>query len=330
MASTTTTSSSSIDPTLQPYLTAGLDRAKSLFMTGPGPQYYQGQTYASPDAYTTQAIQQQAQRAINGNPLNQQAQNYVGNFLSGGQQSPAMSFYQNTMNGQYGSGSPMSQMQQIANGSMLNSNPYMDQMFNAASGAVKAGVNSSFEGAGRTGSGAHAAAMTQQLGNMAANMYGSNYAQERQNQLNAQGALANAQMAGAQGAQGAFNNQNSMGMYAANMAPQLAANDYNDISRLAASGAANEQIAQQGITADMNKWNYNQQLPYGQLSGYLSSVYGTPMGQIGTTTQNYSSNNIAGGLAGGLGGYMLGNALGGYGTTGAVLGGLAGLGGLLG
>jgi hypothetical protein len=55
-------------------------------------------------------------------------------------------------------------------------------------------------------------------------------------------------------------------------------------------------------------------LPYQQLQGYLSSVYGSPMGSYGTQTtqqplyQNRTAGALGGALAGGLGGYALGQA----------------------
>jgi len=115
--------------------------------------------------------------------------------------------------------------------------------------------------------------------------------------------------------------------------------------QLAQVGAAREAIAAQPLQEQMARFNFGQQLPYQQLSGYLSSVYGSPMGSYGTQTQTMPSNPIIGGLAGAgvgyLGGqginYLMGGgsqALGSFGNyvmnpTGAGLGGAA-LGGLLG
>lgn len=49
----TTTQTSSVDPALLPYLTQGLQRAQSLFLTGQQPEFFPGQTYVSPSAATT-------------------------------------------------------------------------------------------------------------------------------------------------------------------------------------------------------------------------------------------------------------------------------------
>jgi hypothetical protein len=88
----------------------------------------------------------------------------------------------------------------------------------------------------------------------------------------------------------------------------------------------------------MTRYAYEQRLPYEQLSGYLSSVYGSPLGSFGTPAPQpqYSPNRtvgaLGGALAGGLGGYALGQAFpslgfgGGYGlpALGAIGGGLLG------
>jgi hypothetical protein len=105
-------------------------------------------------------------------------------------------------------------------------------------------------------------------------------------------------------------------------------------------GAAREQIAAQPLQEQMARFQFGQQLPYQQLSGYLSSVYGSPMGSFGTQTQSTSmpSNPIINTAAGAGLGYLGGQALGsfinntpfsltspsGYGVAGGALGGLLG------
>jgi hypothetical protein len=108
--------------------------------------------------------------------------------------------------------------------------------------------------------------------------------------------------------------------------------------QLAQVGAAQETIAAQPLQQQLAEYQFNQQLPYQQLQGYLSSVYGTPLGGYGTTTQtspvyqNTGAGVLGGALAGGLGGYALGQAFpslgfgGSYGLpiAGAIGGGLLG------
>jgi len=82
-----TTSTTTIDPTLQPYLTYGLTEAQKLYQGG-GPQYYTGQNYVGPSTQTNTGLQALEARATQGNPLlgsaQQQLQNTIsGNYLSG-------------------------------------------------------------------------------------------------------------------------------------------------------------------------------------------------------------------------------------------------------
>jgi hypothetical protein len=83
------------------------------------------------------------------------------------------------------------------------------------------------------------------------------------------------------------------------------------------------------------RFQFGQQLPYQQLQGYLSSVYGSPMGGFGTQTQqtplyeNKTTNALTGALAGGLAGYGLNQAFN-FGSPILSAGGGAVLGGLLG
>jgi hypothetical protein len=80
MATTTTTA---IDPTIQPYLQYGLTEAQKMYQGG-GPQYYGGQTYVSPSQTTQTGLQALEARASQGNPLLQSAQGQLQNTISGG------------------------------------------------------------------------------------------------------------------------------------------------------------------------------------------------------------------------------------------------------
>jgi hypothetical protein len=142
VAPTTTASpnmatTSNIDPTIQPYLSYGLQEAQKLYQGG-GPQYYGGQTYVSPSQQTQTGLQALEQRASQGSPLTGAAQGQLQNTIQGGylQGNP---FFQGAFNpaaqaaeskfketlgsigsaaskaGRYGSGA-MSTMQQGASG----------------------------------------------------------------------------------------------------------------------------------------------------------------------------------------------------------------------
>jgi len=298
----TTTQTSSVDPALLPYLTQGLQRAQSLFLTGQQPEFFPGQTYVSPSAATTEYIAQQEALARQQSPVLQQAQQAYTSSL-----------------GQVG---------QTAAGGFLNANPYQQAMMEAAtrpltqqfSQAVLPGISSLYSRSGRLGSGAMERALGtateaygRSLGDITANIAGSQYQQERGLQQQAQ--LAQAQLAGA--------------------APSFYGQQFLPSQTLAQVGAQQEAIAAQPLQEQLARYQFGQQLPYQQLQGYLSSVYGTPLGSYGTQTtnaptyQNRGAGVLGGGIAGGLGGYALGQAFPQIGGTYGALGG-ATLGGLLG
>ncbi len=306
MATTTTTSS--VDPALLPYLTQGLERAQSLFLTGEQPKFFEGQTYVSPSTQTQQALAQQEAIATQQSPVLQQAQQA----------------YQQSLGG----------IGATAAGSFLGSNPYQQAMMQAAtrpleqqfSGQVLPQIASLYSKAGRYGSGAMQNALTgatesygRALGDITSNIAGQQYQAERGLQQQAQ--LGQAQLAAA--------------------APSIYAQQYLPSQQLAQVGAAQEAIAAQPLQEQMARFNFGQQLPYQQLSGYLSSVYGSPMGSYGTQSQTMPSNPLINTAAGAGMGYLGGQALGSY-LTGSpfsltspsgygIAGGLGGaaLGGLL-
>jgi hypothetical protein len=275
----TTTSTSSVDPALLPYLTQGLQRAQSLFLTGQQPEFFSGQTYVSPSAATTESIAQQEALARQQSPVLQQAQQA----------------YQASL-GQVG---------QTAAGGFLNANPYQQAMMEAAtrpltqqfSQAVLPGISSLYSRSGRLGSGAMERALGtateaygRSLGDITSNIAGSQYQQERAMQQQAQ--LAQAQLAGA--------------------APSFYGQQFLPSQTLAQVGAQQEAISAQPLQEQLARYQFGQQLPYQQLQGYLSSVYGTPLGSYGTQTtnaptyQNRGAGVLGGAIAGGLGGYALG------------------------
>ena len=307
MAVQSTTQTSSIDPALLPYLTQGLERAQSLFLTGQQPEFFPGQTYVTPSAATTESIAQQEAIARQQSPVLQQAQQAFQSSLSG--------------------------IGQTAQGGFLNANPYQAQMMQAAtrpleqafSQQVLPGISSLYSKSGRLGSGAMERALGtasegfgRALGDITSNIAGGQYQQERGLQQQAQ--IGQAALAQA--------------------APSIYGQQFLPAQTLGQVGAQQEAIAALPLQEQMARFQFGQQLPYQQLQGYLSSVYGSPMGSYGTQTtqqplyQNRTTGALGGALAGGLGGYALGQAFPSIGGTlgssyaapliGAVGGGLLG------
>lgn len=295
---------SSIDASIRPFLTEGLKQAQEIFLRQQ-PSMFPGQTYVSPSEQTLQALQAQEDIARQGSFPLQAAQGAYMQSLGG---------LSGTAAGQY-----------------LNANPYQQQMMAAAtrpltqafSEQVLPGISSLYSKSGRLGSGSMERALGtvseqygRSLGDITANIAGQQYQQERGLQQQAALQLANLAQA----------------------APQIYGQQFIPSQQLAQVGAQREAIAAQPLQEQMSRYAYQQRLPYEQLSGYLSSVYGSPLGQFGTPAPqpqftNRTAGALGGALAGGLGGYALGQAfpsvggfLGGYGAPaiGAIGGGLLG------
>jgi hypothetical protein len=153
------TTSTQIDPTIQPFLSYGLGEAQRLYQAG-GPQYYPGQTYVAPSQTTQTGLQALEQRAMQGSPLIAQAQQQI----------------QNTIGGNYLSGNPFFQ------GAFAPAAQAATQQFQTAIGDIGSAASK----AGRYGSGAMgtlqdraSGQLAQQLSNTAGQLAYQNYADER-------------------------------------------------------------------------------------------------------------------------------------------------------
>ena len=142
----------------QPYLQDIFGQAQRLFQAG--------STIANPSADTLRAQQMQRSLALHGRQGGlPQAINANTAMMTG-----------------MGPDVHSRQLRREARGDFLNANPYLDAMFDQAAGQVGTQFNSLFAGGGRTGSGSHAETLTRGLADMATNIYGANYAQERDRQ----------------------------------------------------------------------------------------------------------------------------------------------------
>jgi len=183
-----------------------------------------------------------------------------------------------------------------------DSNPYMKQMADTALDQVQGRVNSTMRGTGGYGGSAHTETLARSLGDTAANMYGTNYANERTNQMRGM----------------AF-------------APQMQNIDYQDMQALTGVGdarqALNQGVLNQGYENFLDAKNY----PYQQLDVMGNAIRST-MGAGGTTTSTgpnpYQSSPVASALGGAATGYGLSSMLGFTGPVGAGIGAAAGLLGL--
>jgi hypothetical protein len=246
---------------LKPWLAAGAQEAGNLYFNRGPNQYYQGNTVTPFAGETEQALQMQTQRAQGGSDLTRGAQGYA---------------------------------QDVIGGNYLNSNPYIDAAFNQAAQATRGQLDSQFARSGRNIGGSQAA-RADQLNNLATQIYGGNYANERAMQNSVLG-----------------------------QANSLANQDYTDIAQLGQVGAQREELDTRRIQDQVARHDYEQNAPGIALDQYIARINNNPGGQ--TTSQvPVFQNRAAGGLGGASVGYGIGSNFGGWGgAIGAGLGGLLG------
>jgi len=270
------TTETRIDPRLVPFVEQGLSGAKSLFETGqiPGayvPKYFEGQTFVGPSEQTQQAMQMAQQRAIAGSPLVSQAQQSLQQIAAG--QGPGAA---------------------TAAGQMLGMNPFLQgtidaisrpltQQFQQQIGQIAGGASR----AGRYGSAAMGQMQAGAAESLAANLAGlgeklgfQGYQLERNLQEQARA-----------------NQQNAM-LQAAQLAPNLADQDFMAAQRLGQVGSMQEAYQRQALSDAINRFNFQQEAPYRALQQYSSFLSGFPQGsQQGAPVYSNPAASLLGGAA---------------------------------
>ena len=177
-------------------------------------------------------------------------------------------------------GSPLlraAQAENLANvqGQYLGGNPFFQGAFNPAAKAAQQSyydaiqnVTSKAASSGRYGSGAYGQ-LTDRAGGTFANAL-----------TDTAGKLAYQNYADERGRQAA----------ATAAAPGMAEADYGDIQRLLTVGQGREAYAQTALQDQINRYNYEQNLPQAKLQAFLSGVYGAPSGGVSTSNQPVYSN----------------------------------------
>jgi hypothetical protein len=350
-----------------------LEGAQQVYQT-PSPGAYPGQIVAGLNPYQTTAYDWQAQRALAGSPLTGASQDALMGQIQGGYNPAANLYSQYATNPQYGAYQALPAAYQNlgmsygANPAMAGlmgmgyqggANPWLNAMYQDAAGQmtdafnrqVTPNISSMMSRAGRLGSSAHLNQqdfaqenLTQGLSDLAANMYGQQYAGDEARRLaalQAGGGLANQQLGLQQAAVGQLGQLANLGMagqmgaiaglggqYQDDMRRQLAAiaaapgvaqQDYFDIAQLAGAGAPYQQQQQQELAAEQARW---QEAMYGPgsyqnwLNQYIQQI--SPFSGLGTYQQAQSPSTAQGILGGALGLGTLGNAFAGT-ETGAAL-----------
>ncbi len=166
----------------------------------------------------------------------------------------------------------------VANGTYLNNNPYLDAVIGNTTTGVADKVNSQFSAAGRYGSGAHTATLAKEIGNLDASMRLSNYNTERGNQNAASSTLYGGGFTGA-GMAGAYD--------AAALQPAMLSLQ---------AGQLQDQIDNAQRTAPMNavQWQAG-------ITNPIASLGGTSEGTSTSTQPVDKFGQILGGVGMGLG-----------------------------
>jgi hypothetical protein len=156
--------------------------------------------------------------------------------------------------------------------------------------------------------------LAQQL--QAAGMLGQAYQGDIGQQLQAAGATADMynqdlqrELAAAQGVGSIYGQERALQAGAAGLAPQLAAQDYYDISQLGAVGSAQQQQAQAQLSDLVARYQYGQMEPSQRTNAYLAAIQGFGgLGGTQTSSQPLYSNplsSILGAASTGAGIYSL-------------------------
>lgn len=226
---TTTTTVQNNDPWSgqQDYLKTGFEEAKTNVLDRPL-EYYSGDTVVPFSDQTNTALNRIEDRANTGSAVQTAANTNLGKTLGG-------EFLDE--------GNPHFQAM------VERSIAPMRQEF---TDVVNPGIDSSFAGAGRYGSGAHtnarssaADAYLRNVADTSGSLAFQNYGQERQNQMAGVG-----------------------------MAPTLAAADYADPGMLAQAGATREGLSQAQLQDEINRFNFAQSEPTNRLAQYMGLVNG--------------------------------------------------------
>ena len=287
---------------IKPFLQTGAQRADALFQQG-GPQFFPDSTVVPFSPQTQQALQLTQQRALNGSPVVDAAQNYAQRTLNTAPSS------------QFGSAvNPFGQQAQQFTGEQ---NPYLDATFNRAADQVQNRLQTSFAGAGRNVGAARAPAALE-LNDLANQIYGGAYESERGRQLSE---LQQLRGIGAQGFENAqsrglddIQQQRQLQLMSANLAPDLAQQDFADLAALEGVGGRYEDLQGRQLQDQIDRFNFGQEAPQMNLDRYLQRITGSFPGGMQTTVGPRNTSRGDGNVQG-LGGAASGALFGSLGSS---------------
>lgn len=309
----------------KPYLESGFSEAERLYNQG-GPGYYPNATYSPLTPQNTAAIDAQTQRSLLGSQaegigLGTSADIASGQYLWG---NPSYGLLGGTAAGMDVMGSPIHGLL----GGMATqegTNPHLNAMFEQAGGrigdiyrnATAPSLMSQFARSGRSSeygqppaqqqvSGLQRRELGDRLNDLATNMYGSQYQADQNRRLQASNLLGQAYEQG-EGRRLASAGQLSqdynqalgqMGQMAGQLPGLSQQTDYGNISQLGEAGDQLRQFDYQALQDDMNRFNFEQQAPYSNLTQYMNLIGQGGYGQTSQSSQAQNPMGLLGGIAG--------------------------------
>jgi len=297
-SNTTSVTRTELPEWIQPYAESLLE--KGVAASERPYESYTGERIAGFSPAQSLGLDMTTDRALQGNRAVNAGENMLTDTMAGRyfnmSQNPAMQMGQ-------------SNLMDTLRGSYLTpeSNPYLQRNVNTAMSNVAGRLNSQFNNPGAFGNTAHQEVMARSLGDVASQMYGQNYSQERQNQ-----------MSGINQALGydsqdfnKYSAERGNQMNAAAQALGYGQADYQDLNAMLSAGDTYRQYEQDLLNQKYADWMAQQNYPLQQLD-ILGNTIGMSMGNTGSSTTTgpnpYQSNptaNLLGGAAGAAGIYSL-------------------------
>jgi len=289
----------------------GYNEAAKWYYESPPLEYYPGETVAPLDPALQKGLNDTITRASTGNPLLDYAQQSATKTVTGNNlySNPALQGFANIGYNDQFAGSPASKyLTNVAEGDYLNSNPYLDAVYNDAAKnitrnfktAVTPRVDAAAIAANRFGSGSHSNAtdrayneLGDSLSSLANNIYYNNYNAERgaqdaaaSNLQNAYQSGTNTNLAGLADLASAFGQERGLQENANNAAINLSNADYTDLDKLIEAGTTLTADQQQRLNEEINRFNFDQNKELNKLIQYNNLIaQNGSTGSVTTATQ---------------------------------------------
>lgn len=315
-STTTTTSPWSSQ---QPYLESGFGEAERLYNENT-PLYYPYDMVADQLPIQENAITGIESWAYDDNVLRQPAEKQTQAIVRGDylRDNPAYDFYGDIWSGNSVESDALSPY--LSGERLGEGNPYTTALTDSIRTSVVPDIKSDFIAGGSLNNPEAARATAAGVTTALAPYQFDQYQSDSENQLKAAELSGDLRLRGAQGQSGAYTAGMDDILAGLRLAPDIDMMDLTSWNALYNTGAAQQAQNQLETEADIDKWNWEQDLPYSQLNQFQSGIEGS---YGGSSTYPYYTNRGAGLLSGiGTGASIGGSTalgLGGWGTLGGGL-----------